>query len=372
MMNLPTLTNRQFGVEIEFIGASPEKVAEAINDSGIEAYFEGYHHSTRPYWKIVTDGSLSQHYTSAGEIVSPILRGKEGAIALQNVLAALENIEGIRVDRSCGVHVHLDVNDLSVKQVQATYSRYADFESQIDMVMPLSRRGDRNEWCRSTKNRKSQVNHTGINTKQRLENAVSGQCNGKYHKVNINKLTTYGTMEFRQHSGTHDFKKVINWISFLMAFVETSAMLTESMTINFKPKKSRAYHTLRTLLENNGFDLAYKSGSKMWIITGSYTQSDGGVVSYSRHFYGMELEDLYATTKETSLMRDEAALFLQNHLFNINDTELMANPYFDYTLWDYIKPADIDSAPSIQEEGWLTGVDSNVQRYFAERELELN
>jgi len=364
MINLPAITNRQFGVEIEFIGANPRDVAEAINDAGIDTFYEGYHHRTRSYWKIVTDGSLSYNSAGAGEIVSPILKGEQGARQLEKVLNVLEGIEGIRVDRSCGVHIHLDVSDLTVGQVQNVYARYSDFEGQIDMIMPLSRRANNNRWCRSIGYQKGNVTSKRITTKRTLAYAQEGDCAGKYHKVNINKLTEYGTIEFRQHSGTHSFVKVINWLSFLQAFVDTGAALTTSVIS--RPKKSRAYHTLRTLLENNNFDLTYNSGDRLWKIAGTYfdTNLDTEVL-LSKFFTGDELETLYATTKETSLIKSDAERFLRRELFRNSSAHL-----FDFTKWDFVPAAEANQG--ITDNGWLTGVDEPVQRYFAERELELN
>ena len=57
--NYPTLTNRTFGVELEFVGVHPRDVARAINNvDGIDCYYEGYHHRTTAYRKLVTDQSI--------------------------------------------------------------------------------------------------------------------------------------------------------------------------------------------------------------------------------------------------------------------------------------------------------------------------
>jgi hypothetical protein len=46
---------------------------------------------------------------------------------------------------------------------------------------------------------------------------------GRYNKVNLCAFLRHGTIEFRQHSGTMNVDKVINWIVFCVNFVETSA-----------------------------------------------------------------------------------------------------------------------------------------------------
>jgi hypothetical protein len=42
----------------------------------------------------------------------------------------------------------------------------------------------------------------------------------RYRKLNLISLTRYGTVEFRQHSGTVDADKVSNWVRVCVAFVE--------------------------------------------------------------------------------------------------------------------------------------------------------
>lgn len=47
---------------------------------------------------------------------------------------------------------------------------------------------------------------------------------GRYHKLNLVSLWVHGTIEFRQHSGTVDADKAVNWIELLMQFVNRAAV----------------------------------------------------------------------------------------------------------------------------------------------------
>jgi hypothetical protein len=51
----------------------------------------------------------------------------------------------------------------------------------------------------------------------------------RYHKFNMESMSRYGTVEFRQHSGTIEPDKAMNWIRVCVAFVERS--------LNSKPRK---------------------------------------------------------------------------------------------------------------------------------------
>lgn len=340
--NYPTLTNRTYGLELEFVGVSPRTVAETINNlDGIECYFEGYHHTTRPYWKIVTDASLDG---TGGEIVSPILKGVEGAKQLEKILDALDNLDGITVNVQCGLHVHLDVNDLTVAQIQTVYERYADYESQIDMIMPRSRRGNNSRWCSSVTNTANRIKNVRGGSKHRLANAA-----GRYYKVNLQSLTRYGTMEFRQHSGTLNFDKIINWVSFLMAFVEKSTALS---SVTKSPKTNRVYSTVRNAVENAGFNMEWSRGDSQWNVT----NADG---SYHTYMSNYQLNTLYSGSRESSI--DKCLL-----VDMLRDKEILS----DYEHGNFNKP--VVEHNSETDNGWLDGCDSKVQSFYHERELELN
>ena len=69
---------RKYGLEIEIVNVDRERLLSNLNQAGIECYYEGYNHQTRPHWKIVTDASVSNGY----ELVSPILEGDEGLLTI--------------------------------------------------------------------------------------------------------------------------------------------------------------------------------------------------------------------------------------------------------------------------------------------------
>jgi hypothetical protein len=44
----------------------------------------------------------------------------------------------------------------------------------------------------------------------------------RYRKVNIASFNRHGTIEFRQHEGTMDPDRILNWVQFCTHFVEES------------------------------------------------------------------------------------------------------------------------------------------------------
>ena len=125
-----------FGVEIEILNTVDRSaIATALQAEGINAAVEGYNHQTRHYWKVITDASCGL------EVVSPILSGEQGLNELKKVCEVLTRL-GCKVDKTCGLHVHIGADTLGVDRVKSTIKRWLGNESQnLDSIQPPSRRG---------------------------------------------------------------------------------------------------------------------------------------------------------------------------------------------------------------------------------------
>lgn len=216
--------SRTFGVEVEFFGVTVSEVIRAISQAGLDVAFEGYTHRTTRHWKIVTDSSVTGTGTGQGkglELVSPILKGDQGLRELEIALEALNSV-GAKVDKTCGVHIHHDAQDFTIKAFQNVYGIYSRFEQTLDELFPLSRRGDRNRYCRSIKRNTYLDGITECNNISELEDFLSRHISEhqRYYKVNIASFRRHGTIEFRQHSGSTDFEKISNWIVITQAICE--------------------------------------------------------------------------------------------------------------------------------------------------------
>ena len=205
---------RTWGVEIEFKG-NRHLAAIALRNEGINVQIEGYNHTDRNYWKIVMDGSAEW------ELVSPPLSGEEGFRQLEIACKALQ-AAGVKVDKSCGLHVHHGVNDLSVDNFKNLYKLYYKFEETIDEFMPESRRANNNTYCKSMKGSYEMEKILQAKTLMELENIYWD----RYYKLNIQSYVKHGTIEFRQHNGTIEFDKISNWIKLTNMMVERSKVRT--------------------------------------------------------------------------------------------------------------------------------------------------
>ena len=216
--------NRTFGIEIEFFGVDITLVNEALRASGINFQRESYNHEARPYWKLIFDVSVNNRGTGLArgghELVSPILVGKEGLEEVRKVMAVLDSI-GAKVDRTCGLHVHHGVEEYTVENFQNIYYLYYKFENFFDAVVAPSRRQSVNRFCRG-------LSRGLIESIQKAKNIdeLNRILTDRYLKLNFQAFIRHNTIEFRQHSGTVNGEKAVNWIIFTQAVVERAKLET--------------------------------------------------------------------------------------------------------------------------------------------------
>jgi len=261
-------TQRRFGVEIEFTRANVNRdaLARAITDAGVPCAAEGYNHANRSYWKIVTDASCGL------EMVSPILQGESGFQDLKTVLDTMAEM-GCTVNRSTGVHVHLEAADLTALDVKNIVTRYADNETEIDSWFPRSRRASNNQYCRPVSQciDVSFRNFDEHNMDSHDAVAAVRAMRHRFCKVNLASLSRYNTIEFRQHAGTTDFNKVSNWVLFLQHFVEQSRKVKagDGFGITAGADRRRWYGEIRNKIEEKGGSVEYNKQTRKWDLVGS-------------------------------------------------------------------------------------------------------
>lgn len=236
-----TFTHK-FGIEIEAYNCDMRRLARELQDAGIVVAVEGYNHTTRENWKLVTDGSLQGNNTF--ELVSPILVGEAGLKELEKVCWVLD-LCNVKVNDSCGLHVHLDAEGFNMNTWKNLALTYKHLESLIDAFMPGARRNNR--YCKSL-NHVSDERIKSAGTIDALRDVFSRD---RYHKVNFEAYSRHKTVEFRQHSGTTNFTKMENWVRFLNGLITFAKQdnLSGRVTLEnlpFLDEKQKLYFKLRT------------------------------------------------------------------------------------------------------------------------------
>jgi len=130
------LFSSRFGIEIELTGITRTRAAEIAAEYlggsiSITGDFYGTHHINTPdgrIWKFMSDGSITcqrkenRQIVSAGndysvELVSPILTYYEDIEAVQELVRRLRRVGGF-VNKSCGIHVHLDGSNHTPRSIR--------------------------------------------------------------------------------------------------------------------------------------------------------------------------------------------------------------------------------------------------------------
>ena len=218
-----------FGIEIETSGVSYPNVQRALRDAGIKGF------EAKP------DGTPSVD----AEIVLPPMADCQIAWEyVADVCRVLDRI-GCRINRSCGLHVHVGNAPLSDETTAAQYTgssiaykertgrfhtnhgapfdaaavrdimiRYSDQQDVINSMLPRSR--THNRYCQP------------LNQRQ-LESAstISDLNHGKFYAINLQTWGN-GTIEFRQHSGTIEADKIKSWVKFILNLINWT--MTERVT----------------------------------------------------------------------------------------------------------------------------------------------
>jgi hypothetical protein len=225
-----------FGVEIECYAPTSVDLTAALVNAGVQVSQAYRTHDTTPGWKIVHDGSLgSRHAGMIGrEVVSPILRGEDGLRQVAAVARALD-AAGCKVDRTCGLHVHVGAQNATPAQIKNVVKMFAKYEHHFDALCPESRRN--NNFCRSNRDfaggigsYESQVatifeKLDGTRSVRGIASVINGGYGGhhysreRYFKLNLQSMASHGTIEFRQQAGTINAQKMTSWIKLVTGFV---------------------------------------------------------------------------------------------------------------------------------------------------------
>lgn len=234
-----------FGVEIECYNAIRRELTDKFTSEGVRYNFEGYNHTdNKEYYKFVSDSSLRGNDTI--ECVSPVLGGKNGLKSLKACCNAL-NKAGVKVNKSCGMHVHIGAGKLTDEQYVNVFINYQKLERVIDTFMAESRRANNSQWCKSLQGKDFETCRT--------RNDVMYAMNGsRYYKVNALSYGRHKTIEFRQHQGSTDYEKISNWVNFCAKLVKFSMNTRLTREINsvdeipFLTAKEKAFFSQRAAM----------------------------------------------------------------------------------------------------------------------------
>jgi len=238
------------GIELEVKlknGVNLDHVISEIRTAGISIRDERNTHNgttgNGDGWKVVFDGTASRDGRDIWEFVSDPIKGAKKIEKMVTEICPILS-QYCDLDADCGYHIHFDIMekyhfarriDTSSMsgRIQALGNKparlfvaelirnYSYFQSVIDGFVSQSRRGDE-RICGGNECPEYAVFRTKADCKhfanQGLMNAsdFQGQSHlARYHKINLTSLVKFGTVEYRQHQGTLNPKKILNWMKLM-------------------------------------------------------------------------------------------------------------------------------------------------------------
>jgi hypothetical protein len=140
-----TLTNtRRFGVELEVSNTVPREFLEDVIGccSSKDILCARYAQSVNnDYWHIKTDatcGILGKPFDKGWEISSYVGAGDSDVNHIAEVAGCLRRA-GVEVNRNCGLHVHVEVQDFDEDQIGILLGHYIKFEWLLHNMVPEDR-----------------------------------------------------------------------------------------------------------------------------------------------------------------------------------------------------------------------------------------
>lgn len=207
--------------------------SKRVFSAELECYVHSQHNASAIYYSLPTgvglsgDGSLDN---GGIEIQTPKLKGKKGETLVKAVCALL-NTNDCTVNKTTGLHIHLDgegllpetlttSNPIALKQL---WQFYVAFDEVLLSFLPQSRRSNR--YCQRMSRTAKYEQIAKCKSQRDIEKLWYGMSQvgdinrrkshqkdeSRYHGVNIHILLAEKHLEVRFHSGTINATKILEW-----------------------------------------------------------------------------------------------------------------------------------------------------------------
>lgn len=181
---------------------------------GIEIEVEGnsLYTSDNRYWRVERDGSLRgngfeyvlQFPINRNEVLTRLKYLKKRFILAKS---------RIRLSDRCGVHIHINCQEMTVKQVINYVFLYLLLEDFLVHFCGEDREG--NLFCLRAKDATGLIEAIITCVKDQNFNIFQGD-NYRYASINLGALSKYGSLEFRAMPTPEDFEAIKYWIDILL------------------------------------------------------------------------------------------------------------------------------------------------------------
>lgn len=214
----PRTRDNHVGVEIEFVSKfNKYELAQLL-----------YQNDVHEFVQLVQDGSLrpEKEYEFTHELTVLAPEHMISAV-LQRVLKAINDKDGSRVAKRCGLHVHLDMRHRNRKHC---FNNLSKAQTIMYMMNPVSRlNGVQADGKTKDTVYSKRFDVDDIDEAIRICAETPG-AEGRYYGINPMALDRHQTLEIRIHSGSTSFEKINNWVKILTAIVNSEDLVKKEFT----------------------------------------------------------------------------------------------------------------------------------------------
>lgn len=270
--------NTKFGIEIEFTGITRNKAAKVIADNlngTVESLGDYYDKKqiTAPdgrKWLVMYDSSIRAQKKENGirigaqdiykcELVSPILTYNRDIECLQEMVRKLRKAGAFVSEGSCGIHIHLDGADHSVRTLRNFINIIYSKNDLLYKALKIN--PDRRRWCKKmdeslVKQIKSKRPQTFDQLERiwygdRYNNRFQHYNDTRYHFLNLHSFFNGNrTVELRGFNSTLHAGEIRSYI--VLALALNNQALTQSKASSKKPQVENEKFAMRTYLNRIG------------------------------------------------------------------------------------------------------------------------
>lgn len=213
----PRTRDHHVGVEIEFISKyNKYELAQLLFQNDVHEFVQ-----------LVKDESLRAEgefkFTHELTVLAP---EQMIHVVLARVLKAINDNEGSRVAKRCGLHVHLDMRNRDRKRC---FYNLTKAQTIMYAMNPRSRvDGTQSDGEKDIVYSK-RIDMDDIDTAVATLNAA-GNREARYYGINPLALDRHQTLEIRIHSGSTNLDKISNWVKILTAIVNKEDKVNSEFT----------------------------------------------------------------------------------------------------------------------------------------------
>jgi len=175
-------------------------------------------------WEIKHDGSLENGIELSPENGNHLYYNEDSLMQIKEVLALVRVYRGKAKD-TCGLHIHVNVRNLSDKQILTIVKEWVHKQQFIAKKFKVSKERLGNTCKLLPKSELHKLTEKEIHSFRnnvRTSFRTYGYVDEKYYSLNVSHLpkTDYQTIEFRLFGGTVNFREIKETIYWVLCFVK--------------------------------------------------------------------------------------------------------------------------------------------------------